>query len=242
MPISTALVGLSAINSSFAAPPSSAETIDLLLFPPPPPSQLRHLDIGRCTLPLGSLPPASAFTKISALALWLTPQEAQDSTDVVTELFKHVETHLRALTMSGSVQLLSETSLRRLALDLLDVWDFSTLDTLSILAHPIRVLHINMTGRRNGAQPDRPPLAITILDQLLRRPIIEPSLARLEEVHISFEKPPSTGPPDYKALAEACQTRGVKIKYDLRASLGAHFETEYWRAVRERERRSGSGE
>lgn len=171
------------------------------------------------------------------MALWLTPEEAHDSCSAVQELFQHIEPHLQALTISGSVQTLLEPSLRRMsALDLCDVWDFSPLHTLSILTHPIQVLHINMSGRRNGSQPERPPLAISTLQLLLARPVVEKSLARLEEVRVSFEKPPQVAP-QYPELAEICKRRGIRINFDLRRALGAHFETEYWRAVRENERR-----
>lgn len=235
------LQALSAINTSFEGfegtrppntdnPPRSPLSTPLMDSSPLP---LRHLDLGRCTLPPGSFPSASALPHLSALAVWLTPEEADTSHVALVELFRAAEPTLRALTISGSVQSLIDSSLRRMsALELVDCWDFGNLDVLDALTHSVRRIHINVAGRTKAA---RTPLAISILQQRLARPHVEVALSALQEVRISFEKPPREAP-DFAELAQACKARSVRLHYDLRPSLGVHFETEYWRAVREQER------
>lgn len=127
-------------------------------------------------------------------------------------------------------------SLRRMsALKLVDVWDFSSLDVLDALAHPLQLLHINMAGRRSSTHPNRTPLAITTLQQRLGQRRVEIALSSLHEVRISFEKPPKALP-EFTKLEDVCKTRNIRLHYDLRPALGVHFWTEYWRAVRESEK------
>lgn len=239
---STDLRALSAINTSFEAPPFPSPSLAQSSSPScaspssshPTQSQLRYLDLGRCALPPGSVP-AQAFPNLRAVALWLTSEEVEASTEPITQLFRQIGEHLLALTISGSLHDVLSPSLRRMSsLKLVDVWDFSSLDVLDALEHPLQLLHINMTARRSSTHPDRTPLAITTLQQRLSHPRTEVALSSLQEVRISFEKPPTTAPSFFE-LAEACKLRNVRLCYDLRPALGVHFSTEYWRAVRENE-------